>query len=96
MSLKRLVPVLVAAGLACSAAAANASHYVQLAANNDYYTAYYDGHYGPITDGYWGRDGKFWYEDRSDNWHEDDGTPFQRDPADGFKHVQGSGGQREH
>ena len=50
-------------------------------ADNDYYSAYYDGNYGQILDGYWGRDGKYWYEDRSGNWHQDDGNHFQRDTA---------------
>jgi hypothetical protein len=76
-------------------AAAHAGAFVQVA-DNDYYSAYYDGKYGQILDGYWGRDGKFWYEDRSGDWHEDDGSHFQHDSADGFKRVQGSGGPRSH
>jgi hypothetical protein len=96
MSLKRFVLVLFVACVPVVAASSHASPFVQVAANTDYYGAYYDGHYGQILDGYWGRDDKYWYQDGSENWHEDDGTHFQHDPADGFKRVQGSGGPRQH
>jgi len=68
MSLKRLVPVLFVACMPVVISSSHASPFVQVAANSDYYTAYYDGHYGPILDGYWGRDGKYWYQDRNENW----------------------------
>jgi hypothetical protein len=96
MSLKRWIPILIVACAPAVIVSSQAAPFVQVADNNDFYTAYYDGHYGPILDGYWGRDGKYWYEDRGENWHEDDGTHFMRDPADGLKHVQGSGAPRVH
>jgi hypothetical protein len=89
--MKRLFPALAIVIVCSTGAAAYASAFVQIAAN-DYFTAYYDGHYGQILNGYWGRDGKFWYEDRSENWHLDDGNHFQRDAASGFALYQGVAG----
>ena len=63
----------------------------------NYYAAYYDGHYGPITDGYWGRHGRyFWFKDQRGNWHQGDGSHFQRDAANGFALIHGSGAARSH
>ena len=68
----------------------------KIAATN-YYSAYYDGHYGEIVDGYWGRHGKFfWYKDLGGTWRQDDGSHFQHEPATGFVMVHGSGIARQH
>jgi hypothetical protein len=65
--------------------------------DTNYYAAYYDGKYGPVTVGYWGRHGKFFlYQDRSGRWHQDDGTHFQHDTAAGFMMFHGSGASRQH
>jgi hypothetical protein len=95
MSMKRLVQGLIVTLFALTGVIAPAGAYVQVAAI-DNYAAYYDGFYGVILDGYWGRDGKFWYLDRKMNWHQDDGNHFQHDSADGLKRVQGSGVPRMH
>ena len=55
------------------------------------YEGYYDDYYGPISDGYWGPDGYFYFSVGQ-------GHPFQRDaeghirrtPATGFHHFHGS------
>jgi len=63
----------------------------------NYYAAYYDRHYGPISDGYWDRHNKyFWYEDTSGRWHQDDGSHFQREPAPGYALIHGTGAPRTH
>jgi hypothetical protein len=69
-----------------------------VAAAASYYDAYYDGAYGPFNDGYWGKDGKFWYSTDSSNtvWKSDSGQHFQHDAASGFSHVEGSGLPRDH
>ncbi len=66
-------------------------------AANDFYDVYYDGSYGPFTDGYWGTDGQFWYlvGAESSNWKADTDGHFRRAPADGFALVRGTGVQRE-
>jgi hypothetical protein len=69
---------------------------VAVAAGN--YDAYYDGAYGPFNDGYWGKDGNFWYTTNSSAtiWKSDSGQHFQHVPASGFSHVEGSGLPRDH
>jgi hypothetical protein len=44
------------------------------------YEGYYDGHYGAIYDGYWGRDGGFYYRnaDRERSYRRGDGAHFNR------------------
>jgi hypothetical protein len=66
-------------------------------AAHDFYDVYYDGAYGRFTDGYWGTDGKFWYESgsASPDWAADEGGHFRRTPAEGFALVRGTGVQRE-
>jgi hypothetical protein len=95
MTLKKHVRGLIATLFASTAVIAPAGAYVQVAAV-DNYAAYYDGFYGQVIDGYWGRDGKFWYLDRTEQWHQDDGNHFQHDPASGMKRIQGSGLPRVH
>lgn len=72
-------------------------HFGQRVAANDSYDAYYDGAYGPFTDGYWGTDGGFWYQNGSagSSWARDEGGHFRRAPARGFALVRGTGVQRE-
>jgi len=64
----------------------------------EYYDGYYDGSYGTFTDGYWGKDGAFYYADSERDWHRDDGNHFRRDTGDGdhWVRVRGSGVQRDH
>jgi hypothetical protein len=71
--------------------------YGERVASNDFYDAYYDGHYGTFTDGYWGTDGGFWYQNgsASSNWVRDEGGHFRRTPAQGFALIRGTGVQRE-
>lgn len=66
-------------------------------AANDFYDVYYDGYYGPFTDGYWGTDGRFWHQtgSESSNWAADEGGHFRRTPASGFALVRGTGVDRE-
>jgi hypothetical protein len=68
----------------------------QLAAARGNYEAYYDGFYGPFVDGYWGDDGGFYYADRDRHWRRDEGGHFRHGMAQGFNHVHGSEGPREH
>jgi hypothetical protein len=42
------------------------------------YNAYYDDAYGPYYDGYWGRDGGFWYSSGR-------GAPYLRDGGEHFR-----------
>jgi hypothetical protein len=71
--------------------------YGERVAASDYYDVYYDGAYGPYTDGYWGTDGNYWYLSglSSSIWARDGGGHFRRTPADGFALVRGSEVQRE-
>lgn len=66
--------------------------------NPRYYEAYYDGFYGPFTDGYWGRDARyFWYMGTDKAWHRDSGHHFQRgDGGAKWRPVRGSGAARAH
>jgi hypothetical protein len=55
--------------------------------------AYYDDYYGPFDDGYWGRDGFFYYR----NGHHgafirDESRHFQHGPVAGFHGVRAHGG----
>lgn len=58
------------------------------------YTGYYDGFYGPIYDGYWGRDNYFYYRggvgDRA--YRRGDRTHFSRSAASGgnWQRMQGT------
>jgi hypothetical protein len=55
------------------------------------YDGYYDNYYGPVSDGYWGRDGYFYFsvgDGRS--FRRDDGFHFRRRPRSGFHHFHGS------
>jgi hypothetical protein len=61
------------------------------------YDAFYDSYYGLFTDGYWGRDGGFWYVNEDHNWRRDHGGHFRHDDAGGdFKLVHGKGSPRVH
>ena len=61
------------------------------------YDAYYDDYYGQFTDGYWGRDGGFWYVSDDHVLRRDHGGHFRHDDAGGsFKLVHGKGGPRTH
>ena len=53
------------------------------------YDGYYDGFYGPISDGYW-RGNVFYWRDREDHrFRRDDGRHFRREAAQGFQHMLG-------
>jgi len=52
---------------------------------NAYDDLYYDNYYGPVSYGYWGNDGWYYYRDRvSRQYRRDDGRHFRRDAADGY------------
>jgi hypothetical protein len=38
------------------------------ARGDDHYVSYYDGSYGTFNDGYWGKDGAFYYADGQRTW----------------------------
>ncbi len=71
--------------------------YGERVAANDFYDADYDGAYGAFADGYWGKDGQFWYEGgtASSIFAPDTAGHFRRTPAPGFALVRGTGVQRE-
>lgn len=57
----------------------------------------YDDYYGKFVDGYWGRDGGFWYVNDSNAWRRDSGGHFARDDKGGSFHlVHGKGTARVH
>jgi hypothetical protein len=73
------------AALALSACASGYGGYGSLG-----YSAYYDDAYGPYRDGYWGRDGAYWYSTGPRGpYRRDDGHHFRRDPYNGFHGVHG-------
>ena len=51
------------------------------------YDGWYDGYYGPYTDGYWSDDGFFYYSSGG-GFVRDNDHHFRRDTAPGFNHVQ--------
>lgn len=58
-----------------------------------YYDSYYDGYYGPVTDGYW-RGNAFFYADRGRHWHRDDGRHFRPNGGPGYGHLRTHGDHR--
>ncbi len=85
-------PVLIAAcaALALSACATDGVGY---GFGGGRYDAYYDGFYGPYSDGYWDGDGAYWYSTgRGRPFARDDGHHFQRGPSHGFHGVRGASG----
>jgi hypothetical protein len=58
------------------------------------YDGYYDDHYGAIYDGYWGRDGGFYYRNDEGErvYRRGDGAHFQRraPPSGNFHQMQGA------
>lgn len=58
------------------------------------YDGFYDDHYGAIYDGYWGRDGGFYYRngERERSYHRDDGMHFNRNnpPNGNFHPIHGA------
>lgn len=61
------------------------------------YDAYYDDYYGKFVDGYWGRDGGFWYVNENNAWRRDGGGHFTHDDKGGYFHlVHGKGSARVH
>jgi hypothetical protein len=98
-TLIRLLPAIGMAGLLLSGCAYRGHERVGFSADRaGYYDGYYDGSYGTFNDGYWGRDGAFYYSDNTHNWHRDDGNHFRRDNGDGgnWSRVHGSGAERDH
>ena len=58
------------------------------------YDGYYDGYYGAFYDGYWRRDGAFYYRGREgDGWHRDYNGHFRREGANGYRPVHGGIGR---
>jgi hypothetical protein len=63
-------------------------HHPYMAGGIDY-DGYYDGFYGPISDGYWGDDQAFYYTDAP-------GHPYRRDGGGHVRRVGGAGFQVIH
>ena len=58
----------------------------------DSYTAYYDGHYGPIYNGYWTAKSEFFYSTAPGrSYVRDDGRHFRRVMITGYHPVEGFG-----
>jgi len=54
------------------------------------YDGFYDNYYGPFYDGYWARDGFFYYQrGEHGRFVRDDGRHFRHDGHDGFHPVHG-------
>jgi hypothetical protein len=54
------------------------------------YDAWYDGHYGPIYDGYWStHDGFIYRRSAKDKWRRGGDKHFSRANKKGFSHIQG-------
>lgn len=54
------------------------------------YDGFYDDYYGPFVDGYWARDGFFYYRrDYHGRFFRDDGHHFRHDTHEGFHPVHG-------
>jgi hypothetical protein len=60
--------------------------------------AYYDDFYGPYYDGYWGRDGAFWFSDGHGHMRRDEGGHFSREHpgGGGFHGVHAHSGFHRH
>jgi hypothetical protein len=71
----------VAAALAVSGCAENMGYGPTFGGD----MAYYDNAYGPFYNGYWGRDGSFYYSGGR-------GRPYQRDEGGHFRHDTPDGG----
>ena len=83
----KTVLIAACAALALSACATGYGH------DRYGFNAYYDDFYGPYGDGYWGRDGGFWYRrGPHDHYVRDSGNHFRRGPSNGFHGVHGGGG----
>jgi hypothetical protein len=58
------------------------------------FDAFYDGHYGPFYNGYWSKEGAFFFSTGPGRpYVRDDGGHFRRLNSDGFFPVEGSGPQ---
>jgi hypothetical protein len=55
------------------------------------YDGFYDGAYGPFYDGYWARDGYFYYSDRNHGFHRDFGGHFRHEGLSGYHPFHGGG-----
>jgi hypothetical protein len=67
-------------------------HYARTSVSVGYYDGWYDGHYGPVHDGYWGDDRFFYYRASPRGpWIVDRGNHFRRDRFDGGRsfHYRG-------
>jgi hypothetical protein len=78
--MKKLMISIGAAALLLSACASDGDYYRPHYRGAMGYDAYYDGFYGPFSDGYWGGDGLFYYRhgffggyapDRAGHFHHD-------------------------
>jgi hypothetical protein len=87
-------PVLIVAAAALALSACASGYY---GGGDLGYNAYYDDAYGPYNDGYWGRDGAFWYSARPHGpYLRDGGAHFRHGAFDGGHGVHGSGGFHRH
>ena len=94
-TMKRLAIVIGAAGVLGLTAACEYDHRGYGYGGGDVavgYDGYYDGFYGPFNDGYWGRDGGFYYRDGEGHpYHRDTGGHFRHEAGAGFNPVHGHG-----
>lgn len=61
------------------------------------YDGYYDNYYGPISDGYWGSNGMFYYQAGEGHaYHRDGAHHVRRDAATGFQTIHGHHNDNPH
>ena len=64
----------------------------------DPYDVWYDGFYGPYSNGYWATDGFFWYQGGDHRWHRGDHDHFHHggDHDGDWHHGDHNGGSWQH
>ena len=91
MRVRTLLPLVGAtvAALVLSACASGGERFWARSTGVDY-DGYYDEHYGPISDGYWGGDGAFYYQAGEGHaYHRDDEHHVWRQAGAGRHNIHG-------
>jgi len=92
MNVKHLSPLIAASALALLLAGcmSDDDHHNGFRTAGVDYDGYYDDAYGPITDGYWGSDGAFYYAiGGARSYRRDDDHHVQRDASAGRHNIHG-------
>jgi hypothetical protein len=92
MNIRKLSPLIGAAAVAVLLAgcAYGDDHHHNFRTAGVDYDGYYDDAYGPITDGYWGSDGVFYFAvGGGHTYRRDDDHHIQRDQAPGRHNIHG-------